>query len=166
MALLERIFDYCERGLDPAFWAEPVNALTNVAFIAVGGAAILSASALPVAARVRWLPMALGALVVVIGIGSFLFHTFATRIAKLADVIPITIFMLVYLAVALRLFLGFGWIAVAAILVVFAASMPLMERLPCRGPLSIVAHARGRCLNGTVGYLPAWIALIAIGGVL
>ena len=31
----ETIDIYCER-LDPSFWAEPINALTNLAFIAVG----------------------------------------------------------------------------------------------------------------------------------
>ena len=29
----QKIFAYCERGLDPSFWAEPVNALTNLGFI-------------------------------------------------------------------------------------------------------------------------------------
>ena len=33
MNLGEKIFIYCERGQDPSFWAEPLNAVTNAAFI-------------------------------------------------------------------------------------------------------------------------------------
>ena len=33
MNLGEKIFIYCERGQDPSFWAEPLNAVSNAAFI-------------------------------------------------------------------------------------------------------------------------------------
>ena len=46
MALLQgaTIFDYCERGLSTAFWAEPLNAVTNGGFIlaALAGAAMIA----------------------------------------------------------------------------------------------------------------------------
>ncbi len=43
---------------------------------------------------------------------SFLFHTYATRWASFADVIPIGVFMIANLAYALRRFMGHPWIAV------------------------------------------------------
>ena len=64
---------YCER-LDAALWAEPVNALSNLAFVL--GALVLWR--VP-AARV---PAALLALV---GVGSFVFHTWATQLAMALD---------------------------------------------------------------------------------
>jgi len=166
LALLDKLFDYCERGSDPAFWAEPVNALTNVGFLLAGGYAICRALAIEPRRPERALGLALGALVMVIGTGSFLFHTFATGLAKLADVIPIMVFMLAYLGVALRVLLGLRWLAVGALLIAFFAALMLAERIPCRGLLSIVDAARGRCLNGTIGYLPAWLALLAVGATL
>ena len=68
---------YCERTTG-AFWAEPINALTNLAFI--------------IAALVVWpaawrrperslLELTVIALVGVIGVGSFLFHTLATPLS-------------------------------------------------------------------------------------
>lgn len=82
---------YCERT-DPSYWAEPVNAVTNAAFL--------------IAAFVMWrrvrgqgVPLALPMVVVLalIGIGSFLFHTHATAWASTADVLPIAAFILLYL---------------------------------------------------------------------
>ncbi len=83
---------YCER-IGPGFWAEPANALTNLAF--------------PVVAWASWRmirrsgtgsigPSWLVALVISIGIGSFLFHTFATGWAQVLDVVPILLFQISY----------------------------------------------------------------------
>ena len=83
---------YCER-LEPGLWAEPLNALTNLAFV--------------LAALWAW-PRALGTgrvlsvLLALIGIGSALFHTVAQAWAGLADVLPIAVFILVYLYAANR----------------------------------------------------------------
>jgi hypothetical protein len=49
----------------------------------------------------------LSRLAVLVGVGSALFHSFATGIAQLADVIPIGCFILAYLWIVLRH--GFGW---------------------------------------------------------
>ena len=91
---------YCERT-DLTFWAEPVNAVTNLAFIL---------AALWMWRRVRGqdLPVAdlLCALLFAIGVGSFLFHTFATIWAMLADVIPIALFVLTYVYAANRHYWG------------------------------------------------------------
>jgi hypothetical protein len=80
-----RIFAYCERGLDPAFWAEPLNALSNAAFLIAAWWAWRTWRQSLQAGQAE---LGLVALLAVIGAGSFLFHTFATRWAALADVIP------------------------------------------------------------------------------
>lgn len=107
----------------------------------------------------------LAVLVAAIGIGSFLFHTFATRWAMMADVAPIGVFMVAYLAYALRVMLRLGWPATVTGLVVFLVAMRLMGEVQCNrsGLLGIVEVARGPCLNGTLGYLPAWLGMAGIG---
>jgi hypothetical protein len=109
--LNEQFDAYCER-LGPEFWAEPINALTNLAFLiaAFGMAIRLRGSGLPRA----W---ALVAVLAAIGVGSFLFHSFATGWAALADVIPIAAFILIYVFIAHRDYLGHGvWLSWGAVL--------------------------------------------------
>ena len=31
-----KVYNYCERGGDPGFWAEPLNAISNGAFVIAG----------------------------------------------------------------------------------------------------------------------------------
>jgi hypothetical protein len=158
----EKIYRYCERGSDPAFWAEPVNAVTNGAFIV---AALFAARALmgkPAGTR-GVAEGCLVALILAMGAGSFLFHTFATRWASLTDTAPIGIFMLAYLAYALRRLLGFDWVLVAAGLLAFIGALYLAGEAQCRpGHLPVTIAAHGACLNGTAGYVPALAALAAI----
>ncbi|MEM6711943.1 MAG: ceramidase domain-containing protein [Pseudomonadota bacterium] len=92
----EAIDIYCERMSD-AFWAEPVNAITNGAFLIA--AVILALQLRDRKDRLAWV---LTGLVFLIGIGSFLFHTFATGWAAAADVIPIMLFMLTAVGVCLH----------------------------------------------------------------
>ena len=158
-----QVFRYCERGSDPAFWAEPLNALSNAAFL-IGAllAAWELARAAPRRAVAEW---ALVVLVAVIGAGSFLFHTFATRWASIADVAPIGVFMLAYLGYALRRLLGLQWTAVAIGLALFIIALKGSGDIACQrsGLLGIAAASRGPCLNGTLGYLPAFLAMGGIG---
>jgi len=166
MTWSEQLFRYCERGSDPSFWAEPVNAATNLAFIF---AAALAAGIIYRAPKRKRFgaEAALIATVFAIGVGSFLFHTFATRWASLADVIPITIFMLAYFGYALRRFVGLGPVAVGAGLAIFVAALWMSDTITCRPDFMPVSNALGlRCLNGTAGYVPALGAVLAIGGVL
>jgi hypothetical protein len=100
---------YCERT-SAALWAEPVNAVTNAAFLV---AAAIMAQRL----RGRNLPLgwALVAVLAAIGVGSLLFHTHANRLTALMDVVPILAFILVYVFAATRDLLGArAWVAVAA----------------------------------------------------
>lgn len=102
-------FGYCER-IDGSFWAEPLNAVTNGAFLVAALAAF-------------WLwrrqggrdavTLVLIGLVFAIGIGSFLFHTTPNRWTLLADVVPIQLFAFGYFAFALRRFLGLSGVVTA-----------------------------------------------------
>ncbi len=78
---------YCER-LGTEFWSEPINALTNLSFIIAGIWGLSKKS--------KSYPLYLSLLALSIGIGSFLFHTFATKLTQLADLIPIFLFTLVF----------------------------------------------------------------------
>lgn len=77
---------YCER-IDASFWGEPVNALTNLAFLLAGF--LLLAHQRPPART-------LGVLIMSIGLGSFLFHTFANRLTGFLDVFFIGVYLVAY----------------------------------------------------------------------
>ena len=93
------IDDYCERT-DASYWSEPINAVTNLAFVLVALIMWRRTSGLPAG---RWLSGVLFA----IGVGSYLFHTHATAWSATLDVIPIAVFTLSFLYLANRDF--WGW---------------------------------------------------------
>ncbi|MDE2789803.1 MAG: ceramidase domain-containing protein [Paracoccaceae bacterium] len=91
---------YCERvGTLPDFWGEPVNAVTNLAFIL---SALWLFSLARQASRRDPFVLALILVIAAIGTGSFLFHTFATFWALASDVIPIQIFIMSYFGLILN----------------------------------------------------------------
>jgi hypothetical protein len=141
---------YCER-LDAAFWAEPVNAITNVAFPI--GAAFALAQWRRSPAR-DGITLAFILLVAVIGAGSFLFHTFANGWSVLADVLPIAVFIYGFFALALFRFVGLRPAAAIAGTISFAVAGQVVERLAA--PL----------LGSSASYLPALLALAGIGALL
>ena len=126
--LMRQVDAYCERT-DLTYWSEPVNALTNLAFIV---------AALVMWGRVRGQGMALAealcAILFAIGVGSFLFHTHATLWGALADVIPIGLYILTYLYGVHFTFCGMSRraaIGATALFIPYAAALtPLLERLP------------------------------------
>ncbi|MDZ7752826.1 MAG: ceramidase domain-containing protein [Gammaproteobacteria bacterium] len=139
--------EYCERSLD-AFWAEPVNALTNLAFIAAGIALLCLALRRP-PPPMAWEVVVLIFLVFSIGVGSFLWHTLATPWSAMMDVVPITlyinVFLVSYLVRVARTDLGTGTLLFLAF---HGANAGVQAALPAD------------FLNGSVFYLPAWLALV------
>jgi hypothetical protein len=135
----EKVFGYCERGHDPSFWAEPLNAWSNAAFWLAAGVfavwlfrmrsagrdlAIDPADHNAALFRRLWL---LNALLVGIGVGSFCFHTFATRWAGLADVGFIVLWVCWFLWVAFRRVLGWrAFVALAALGLHLSLSVALL----------------------------------------
>ena len=167
MSLSQKIFIYCERGQDPAFWAEPMNALTNGAFLIAAAVATRGYLAAPPERR-HGSVLLLILLTYAIGIGSFLFHTYATRWAALADTIPIALFMLAYFGFLLTRFLGLHWLGAAAGVAAFYATLWYAGTIECRYDtlLPITSRTGARCFNGTIGYAPAFVALIGAAGLL
>ena len=140
---------YCER-VSTAFWGEPLNAISNLAFIF----AVLWAwrqwrsFGMPARYSVSWLLFVLFS----IGIGSFLYHTLANRWSLLADVIPILIFILSYFALVLKRVIGLNWLLTGLFLVVYlVAGAALQAVLP------------DNFLNGSAGYLPPYFMMIGFG---
>ena len=145
---------YCER-IDLGFWSEPVNALSNAAFLLAAIAAVIAARR---AGRFDAGMALLIALTTAIGIGSFLFHTFATRWAAVTDTVPILLFIIAYLVLAMRRFFGLGWRGGIAVGALFAiASRPVAWA---------AREAFGDRLGSSVGYLPALAALIIVAALL
>jgi hypothetical protein len=168
MDRIGKIFAYCERGLDPSFWGEPFNALTNLGFILAGALALRELAARP-AGEGKAARYALILIVFATGIGSFLFHTFATPWAATADVAPIGMFMLAFFAYALYRFVGVPALLIVPALAGFAWLIHQAMQLQCwRGQigfaLPVPAFENTSCLNGSAGYLPALAAMLVIGG--
>jgi hypothetical protein len=98
----DQIDAYCER-LAPGLWGEPADALSNVAFLLAAIAlwrlqARVRADGRTVPGDIR----VLASLVFLVGVGSFLFHTLATRWAGLVDTLFILIFCCAFLFAFLR----------------------------------------------------------------
>ncbi|SHJ02376.1 Ceramidase [Shimia gijangensis] len=143
----QAIDSYCERT-GPEFWSEPVNAVTNLAFVI---------AALVMGARIKDqnLPLArlLVAILAAIGLGSFLFHTFGQVWAAFADTLPIVLFVVVYIFAANRDYLGLAYWPAFGVTILFfpfaAVTIPLFQMVPGLGssagyapvPLLIFAYA-------------------------
>ncbi len=141
------IDNYCER-LDPSFWAEPLNAVSNASFIIAGLLLLYQWQRHP-QRPVAGLLLSLN--VLLIGIGSFLFHTLANRWSGLADVVPIAIFIHVYLALALRTYLGLAWWQAIVAVLAFLAASPF------------IGYAAAPLIGSSASYVPALLAIFGVG---
>jgi hypothetical protein len=169
MSLSQHVFLYCERGRNEALFAEPLNAASNASFLLAALAALLLLLRRPRELRSADHFLFI-ALVFLIGLGSLSFHLLADRASMLADVIPINVFMLVYLGFALNRFLRVppGWTVL--ILIGFVGSVALTMQVKCWGggigfPGAEVSGA-SECLNGSLVYLPALLAMAIVGGLM
>ena len=137
---------YCERA-GPGLFAEPLNATTNCAFF------IAAAAFFTLAHRRRTLDAGIWALFILaiaIGMGSTLFHTFATIWAQILDVVPILIFQLVFL-----------WLYLARVV----RLRPVLTTVLTLAFLGVALWMRQFKvpMNGSVPYLPALGVLLALG---
>jgi len=151
MSLTRSIDAYCER-IDPGLWSEPANAFTNLGFLLAAWLLWRELAELRVAgARLPASIVALPALLALIGVCSFLFHTLATLWASLADQLSILLFGGVFLYAFLRhpARLGTG-LALAGALVFTVASYFAPRALPAG------------FLNQTGAYFPYLIGLLGI----
>ncbi|MBY0531296.1 MAG: ceramidase domain-containing protein [Xanthobacteraceae bacterium] len=148
MALNDPIDLYCER-LHAGLWAEPVNAVSNLAFFLAAAGAYWLWKREGKHDRFILLLIALAALV---GIGSTLFHVFATRWGLFADTIPIAIFVVTFLVFTLRRFLNQSVVMTTIWIALFLACAAILPRLL---PLGF--------MNNSGFYFPVLGALMILG---
>ncbi|MEU4768940.1 hypothetical protein AB0H12_37405 [Actinosynnema sp. NPDC023794] len=142
---------YCER-LAPGLLAEPLNAVSNAAFLVA--AALLWWRHRPRPRSLRALPV----LLALVGLGSLSFHTVADTLTNFFDVGFIAAYVIWYLIVFTRHHLGvrwsLAWLAAPAFVVLAVATAPLGALVPggsgiylapflCLLVAAVVAAARG-----------------------
>jgi hypothetical protein len=136
---------YCER-LAPGLFAEPLNAVSNLAFM---GTSLWLLARLRRQPDTPWYAYTLAALIFVVGLGSLAFHTFAQAWAEILDVGCIALFIYFYVACFCRHFLRASWpLALLAIPAYLGFSFGLTKLFP------------PAALNGSVDYLPALAGLL------
>ena len=148
MDLSKPIDIYCER-LDIGIWAEPINAVTNAAFIFAAIFMWLRCKNL-VEGRI------LSFILFSIGCGSFLFHTFAQTWAAILDVTAILIFILTYIFLANRRFLAWSkMVSLIGVILFFPYQLLLA---------SILSNIQ--FFGSSVQYIPVAILIFIYSGLL
>lgn len=138
---------YCER-LAPGLWAEPLNAATNAAFIIAALCAyILARKTNSISAQ----SLTLIGVLALIGIGSALFHTFATKTTMLMDVLPILAYQIAFIWFYSLYVIKLNALKTSGLFALFLMLTVTSEMMP--------AHI----LNGSLGYLPAIMFLGGFG---
>jgi hypothetical protein len=155
MAWSDPVIAYCER-LGPGFLAEPLNALSNLAFVVAAISllrlqAALHRSGQRIPADLRALPW----LVWGVAVCSLLFHTFATRWSGSLDSLSILLFCALGVYSFLHHATDAGKLTAIAAGVGFAAASFAMSRLVAPGTL-----------NGSAAYLPNLLTLLAVAAYL
>lgn len=140
---------YCERAGDTHLLGEPLNAVTNLAFIAAALIACRAWRSYPqFTLRNSWDILLLMVTLSIIGVGSGLWHLVPNGRTLLMDVIPIVLFMNIYLLSAAVRLLGLRWLGALGLLAVFHALNIASETFLPRD-----------VLNGSIMYIPAFIML-------
>jgi len=137
---------YCER-LGPGLSAEPINAITNLAFLVAALAAWSGAHQKESLTAGNWV---LIGLMVSIGMGSGLFHTFATSWARILDILPILFFQMAYLWLYGRRVIRLQTSYLVASVVLFIIAAYFGRQFP-------------HILNGLLIYAPAFTLLLGLG---
>ncbi|MCC6719248.1 MAG: ceramidase domain-containing protein [Acetobacteraceae bacterium] len=152
LALCRPVDIYCERT-STALDAELVNAFTNAAFLVAAWAAWhMHRQAPPRAIRAIRVLIFLMALT---GLGSFLFHTVATRWAEWGDVIPIVAFMLAYMWFAMTWLFGLAIVTKLLVIVGFSIVTLWLE-----------AQVPSTVLWGGAFYLPTVLVAVTVAAAL
>lgn len=147
MNFLENIDIYCER-IDPSFWSEPLNAITNIAIFLAGLICFLQIRNLEKSNRKSNLVLQ-SIFAMITGIGSFLFHTFAVRWSMLADVIPIFCFQITAFYFMVKYIFKCSTILTLIVLIIFA-TLTIGLGVP---PFTSY-------INGSLTYIPSLFFLI------
>ncbi len=140
---------YCERAGNPAATAEPLNLFTNFAFII---AALLIALMMKKYRlfKVQNLDIILLDVVMfTIGIGSGIFHSIPNSHTVLMDVIPIGIFIHLYIVVFFKRVVNWNLVVSILVLLAFIGAGIWFQK-----------NFSAETLNGTIMYVPTYLMLI------
>jgi hypothetical protein len=148
---LQHSFGLCERGHDTSLWAEPLNTISNMAFIVV---AIMIARYYrhhqDLKGKWIWDIHAMTALTFLIGICSTLFHTYPNFYTELADLIPIvSLIVLFFISAIFRI----GKCSLFDGIIAFIAFI---------GFTNIMVGLFPRAFNDSVGYVSTMGSLVVI----
>lgn len=144
---------YCERT-SAAFWAEPLNALSNIAFLLAALWAAAEAKRRTPRDRMIWLLIAMAALV---GLGSFSFHTYANVWSSYADTLPIWSFVAVFVGVAMQ---RIGGLKPGRVMIIGLGVAALVTVLTLAADDGSTSAQAPDALNGSGQYAPAVVALL------
>ena len=137
---------YCERT-GPGLFDEPVNAATNAAFFLAAWGAWSLAKDRKALSPELWVLIGLS---VAIGIGSTLWHTFATPWAHPLDIIPILLFQLSFIWVYARRLVGVRGYVVTLIVAGYLGA-------------ALLGRQHRAWLNGVLIYAPALLLSASVG---
>lgn len=138
---------YCER-VAPGLWAEPLNAATNLSFII---AAVFAYKFAKERDALTQHSVLLILLMCAIGVGSTLFHTFATKLTQLSDVLPILFYQIAFIWFYSLFAIKLNALKTVGLFVVFMVMTVLSEMAP------------SHILNGSLGYAPSITFLLGFG---
>lgn len=148
---IEYIDKYCER-VSPGLWGEPLNIISNIAFLVVAILLLKTFKNKYVGEYSKHLDIALLiALLFIITIGSTLWHTLALRWALYTDVIPILIFVNIFF---LSCFVRVLNLRVINVILFFSIFQLFSFFIKNQYPIDT--------LNGSIFYLPILISLAII----
>lgn len=142
------ITHYCERN-GVGLWAEPLNAISNLAFLLAAIWILRHLARDDTPGRRPYDLYLLAALLALIGAGSLLWHTLARPWSEWADIIPILLFISVYLlAYLMRIARMSAGMAVPGLVIFQSLNAAVQFGLP------------PHWLNGSMFYLPAFLVLL------
>lgn len=144
---MDKINIYCERT-SPELLSEPINLITNLAFIIAGlflYRLTYKQDHLSLSTHLQLI------MIIVIGVGSGLFHSFATRWAMFMDVIPILLYQIIYLFSYSRNIIRLNWGYTTGLFVLYILITYGFGQLP------------RELLNGSLSYAPALIFSFGFG---
>lgn len=147
-SVLTYLDGYCERAGQVGVDAEPLNAVTNLFFIVAAVLAARAARRMPGLRIDIWL---LIAALFAIGIGSGLWHLHPTGTTVLMDVIPITLFINIYLLSAMRRLFGLSWRRTLS-------WFGLYWMMTVAGQIYLPPDL----LHGTIMYIPTYVAMVVM----
>ena len=137
---------YCER-CGPGLLAEPFNATTNLAYLVAAWAAWILARRLNAVSFGIW---GLILFSVMVGVGSGLFHTFATGWARVLDVVPILLFELLFV-----------WLYARQVMEI-RTELAAISAAAFLG-LTLFGRQFPQVLNSSLPYIPAFLVLLGFG---